>query len=73
MFIRDSYKAEVKELMAKFQSEGMNEEEAKAKAEAESTLMKEAREMLVKWEANDPEAVSYTHLKRRRDRTHTPV
>ena len=49
------YKAEVKELMAKFQSEGMNEEEAKAKAEAESPLMKEAREMMVKWEANDPE------------------
>ena len=49
------YKAEVKELMAKFQSEGMNEEEAKAKAEAESPLMKEAREMLVKWEANDPD------------------
>ena len=49
------YKAEVKELMAKFQSEGVNEEEAKAKAEAESPLMKEAREMLVKWEANDPE------------------
>lgn len=49
------YKAEVKELMAKFQSEGMNEEEAKAKAEAESPLMKEAREILVKWEANDPE------------------
>ena len=49
------YKAEVKELMAKFQSEGMNEEEAKAKAETESPLMKEAREMLVKWEANDPE------------------
>ena len=49
------YKAEVKELMAKFQSEGMNEEEAKAKAEAESPLMKEALEMLVKWESNDPE------------------
>ena len=49
------YRAEVKELMAKFQSEGMNEEEAKAKAETESPLMKEAREMLVKWEANDPE------------------
>ena len=52
------YKAEVKELMAKFQSEGMNEEEAKAKAEAESPLMKEAREMLVKWEANDPEVLA---------------
>lgn len=49
------YKAEVKELMAKFQAEGLNEEEAKAKAEAESPLMKEAREMLVKWEAGDPE------------------
>ena len=49
------YKAEVKELMAKLQSEGMSEEEAKAKAEAESPLMKEAREMLVKWEAGDPE------------------
>ena len=47
------YKAEVKELMAKFQSEGMSEEEAKAKAEAESPLMKEAREMLVKWEAGE--------------------
>ncbi len=30
-------------------------EEAKAKAEAASTLMHEAREMLVRWEANDPE------------------
>lgn len=49
------FKAEVKELMAKYQAEGMNEEEAKAKAEAESPLMKEAREMLVKWEASDPE------------------
>ena len=49
------YKAEVKELMAKFQGEGLSEEETKAKAESESPLMKEAREMLVKWEANDPE------------------
>ena len=49
------YKAEVKELTTKYQSEGLNEEEAKAKAEAESSLMKEAREMLVKWEAGDPE------------------
>lgn len=49
------YKAEVKELMAGFTAEGMNEEEAKAKAEAASPLMQEAREMLVKWEANDPE------------------
>ena len=49
------YKVEVKELMAQYQAEGMNEEEAKAKAEAESPLMQEAREMLRKWEANDPE------------------
>ena len=41
------YKAEVNELMAK----GMTKEEA----EAASPLMKEAREMLVKWEAGDPE------------------
>ena len=40
---------------AQYTAEGMSEEEAKAKAEAESPLMKEAREMLVKWEANDPE------------------
>ena len=49
------YKAEVKELQARYMAEGMGEEEAKAKAEAESPLMKEAREMLVKWEACDPE------------------
>lgn len=52
------YKAEVKELMEKFLAEGMNEEQAKAKAEAESPLMQEAREMLRKWEANDPEVRS---------------
>ncbi len=50
------YKAEVKELMAQYQAEGLGEEEeAKAKAEANSPLMLEAREMLRKWEANDPE------------------
>jgi arginyl-tRNA synthetase len=49
------YKAEVKELTEKFKAEGMSEEDAKAKAEAESPLMLEAREMLRKWEANDPE------------------
>ena len=49
------YKAEVKELMTQYMAQGMNEEDAKAKAEAESPLMKEAREMLVKWEAGDPE------------------
>jgi len=49
------YKAEVKELMAKFTAQGMSGDEAKAKAEAESPLMQEAREMLVKWEAGEPE------------------
>ncbi|WP_314788762.1 arginine--tRNA ligase [Prevotella nigrescens] len=49
------YRAEVAELTAKFREEGLNDEEAKAKAEQESPLMKEAHEMLVKWEANDPE------------------
>ena len=49
------YKAEVKELMAKFTAQGMSDDEAKAKAEAASPLMQEAREMLVKWEAGDSE------------------
>ena len=49
------YRAEVAELTAKFREEGLDDEEAKAKAEQESPLMKEAHEMLVKWEANDPE------------------
>jgi len=41
------YKAEVAELQAK----GLSKEEA----EAQSPLMNEAREMLIKWEAGDPE------------------
>ena len=49
------YKAEVKELMAIFTAQGKSDDEAKAKAEAESPLMQDAREMLVKWEAGDPE------------------
>ena len=49
------YKAEVKELMSEFAAQGMSEDEAKAKAEAASPLIQEAREMLVKWEAGDPE------------------
>lgn len=49
------YKAELAELMAGFTAQGMSDDEAKAKAEAESPLMQEAREMLVKWEAGDPE------------------
>ncbi len=49
------YRAEVKELTEKFIAEGMDEESAKARAEKESPLMLEAREMLVRWEHNDPE------------------
>ena len=51
------YKEEVKSLLpANYDTlDEKAKEEAKAKAEAESTLMQEAREMLVKWEANDPE------------------
>ena len=51
------YKEELKTLLpADFDTlDEKAKEEAKAKAEAESTLMQEAREMLVKWEANDPE------------------
>lgn len=49
------YKAEVEQLAETYRAAGMGEEEALAKAEAESPLMKEAREMLVKWEAGDPE------------------
>ena len=49
------YKAEVKELIANYRAEGLSEEEAKAKAEANSPLMLEAREMLRKWEAGDLE------------------
>ena len=51
------FKEEVKSLLpADFDTlDEKAKEEAKAKAESESTLMQEAREMLVKWEANDPE------------------
>lgn len=48
------YRAEVAELKARFMAEGMTDEEAQAKAEKESPLMQEARQMLVKWEHNDP-------------------
>ncbi len=49
------YRAELKELTDKFVAEGLDEEAAKERAEKESTLMQEARAMLVKWEQNDPE------------------
>lgn len=49
------YREEVKELEAKYVSEGMDAEEAEKKAKDEAPLIKEAHEMLVKWEHNDPE------------------
>ena len=49
------YREEVKDLKAKYMAEGMDEESAEKKAKEESPLIKEAHEMLVKWEQNDPE------------------
>ncbi len=49
------YREEVKELEDKFKAEGMTDEEAEKKAKDEAPLIKEAHDMLVKWEANDPE------------------
>lgn len=49
------YREELAALTAQFKGEGFDDEAAKAKAEQESALMKEARAMLVKWEANDSE------------------
>lgn len=48
------YREEVKELEAKYVAEGMDAEEAEKKAKEEAPLIKEAHEMLVKWEHNDP-------------------
>ena len=47
------YRAEVKELTAQYVANGRDAEEAEKKAKEESPLMKEAHEMLVKWEQND--------------------
>ena len=49
------YREEVKQLTAKYVAEGMDTEEAEKKAQEEAPLIKEAHEMLVKWEQNDPE------------------
>ena len=48
-------KEECKQLQEQYEKEGMTADEAKEKAEHEAPLMKETRDMLVKWEANDPE------------------
>ena len=52
------YKAECDELARQYVSEGMDEEAAKEKAKQEAPLIKEAHDMLVKWEHNDPEVRS---------------
>ena len=49
------YRAEVAELKAKYVAEGKGEEKAEEMAKKNSPLMQEAHDMLVKWEANDPE------------------
>ena len=49
------YKEECKQLEAQYTAEGMSEEDAEQKAKQETPLIKEAHEMLVKWEQNDPE------------------
>ena len=49
------YKAECDELAKQYMADGMDADAAKEKAKQESPLIKEAHEMLVKWENNDPE------------------
>ena len=49
------YKEECKQLQEQYEKEGLTAEEAKEKAKHEAPLIKEAHDMLVKWEANDPE------------------
>ena len=49
------YREEVKQLKAQYIADGMDEEAAEKKAKDEAPLIKEAHDMLVKWEQNDPE------------------
>ena len=49
------YREEVKELTAQLVASGLPAEQAEEKAKQEAPLIKEAHEMLVKWEQNDPE------------------
>lgn len=49
------YRAELAELTAKFKAEGMTDEEAEKRAKEDSPLMKEAHDMLVRWEQGDKE------------------
>ena len=52
------YRTECETLKAQYMQEGMDEEAAGEKAKAEAPLMKEAHEMLVKWEQGDKEVRS---------------
>ncbi len=49
------YKDQCRDLEAQYKAEGMSDEDAAEKAKREAPLIKEAHEMLVKWEQNDPE------------------
>ena len=49
------YRAEVEELTNKYVADGMDTDSAKEKAKAEAPLIKEAHDMLVKWEHGDQE------------------
>ena len=49
------YRKEVAQLKAQYTAEGMDDEAAEKKAKEEAPLIKEAHEMLVKWEQGDPE------------------
>ncbi len=49
------YREEVKTLTEQYKKKGLGDEEAEKKAKDEAPLIKEAHEMLVKWEHNDPE------------------
>ena len=49
------YREEVKALTAQYVASGLPAEQAEEKAKQEAPLIKEAHEMLVKWEQNDPE------------------
>ena len=49
------YRAELAELTAKFKAEGMTDDEAEKRAKEDSPLMKEAHDMLVRWEQGDEE------------------
>ena len=49
------YREECAQLKAEYIAQGMDEEKAEEKAKAEAPLIKEAHQMLVKWEQGDPE------------------